>query len=137
MGSPLPHACRAALLAALLLAATPGGGCRTAPVRQVQRTALAVPATITQSELSEAFWAAGRREGWRVREVAPGKLRAEKSLRSHRALVEIDYDASGYTITLVETDNLLQDGGRIHKTYNLWIEGLQKSIEQEFRFRSP
>ena len=137
MTRPLHPTGQAACVVVLAIGMLAADACRTAPVRQVPRSPLAGSPTITQQEVSETIWAAGRREGWRVLEVAPGKLRAEKSLRTHRALVEIDYDTTGYSITLIESDNLLYDGHRIHKTYNLWIEKLQASIEQEFRFRSP
>ena len=110
-------------------------GCRTATVHNVQRAALGAPATATPAELSEAIWAAGRREGWRVREVEPGKLRAEKTVRTHRALVDIDYDATAFSITLVEANDLLYDGTSIHKTYNVWVAQLEKSIQDEIRFR--
>ena len=114
-----------------------GFGCRTAPVRNVQRTAITVPGTVTMAELSEAIWSASRREGWRVREVQPGRAHAEKTLRTHRALVAIDYDTSGYSITLLEADNLLYDGHGIHKAYNQWVAALEKSIQDELRFRYP
>lgn len=109
--------------------------CRTAPVRDVQRAAILTGRPVTMAELAEAIWAAARREGWRVREDAPGKALAEKRLRTHRALVAIDYDTTGYSIRLLEADNLLYDGKRIHAAYNHWIEALQESIRQELQFR--
>ena len=110
-------------------------GCRTATVYNVPRTATGVPATTTMKQVSEAIWAAGRREGWRVREVTPGQINAEKSVRTHRALVRIDYDVNGFDITLVEADNLLYDGTSVHGTYNLWAKQLEKSIQDGLRFR--
>jgi hypothetical protein len=121
-----------ACLALLLVVA-----CRTAPVHDVPRTGWAIQSTPTMADLSEAIWAAGRREGWRVREVSPGVLRAEKTLRTHRALVEIDYDTTGYSIRLLEADNLLYDGRSIHDAYNEWVVALDKSIRDEMRFRHP
>jgi len=99
----------------VLIAMLVAGGCRTAPVHNVPRTAITVPVTVTMADLSEALWAASRREGWRVRELESGKIHAEKTLRTHRALVEIDYDTQGYSMRLVEADNLLYDGAHIHK----------------------
>lgn len=112
-------------------------GCRTAAVHNVPRTAITVPSTVTMAELSEVIWSASRREGWRVREVQPGRAHAEKTLRTHRALVAIDYDTSGFSITLLEADNLLYDGRGIHKAYNQWAMALEKSIQDELRFRYP
>ena len=109
--------------------------CRTAPVHNVARSVFSAPVTANMAELSEAIWAAGRREGWRVREVGPGQLRAEKNLRTHRALVAIQYDTRGFGITLLEADDLMYDGQRVHKAYNEWVEQLEKRIQEEIRFR--
>ena len=110
-------------------------GCRTVTVYNVPRSPISVPATVTPKDVSEAIFAAGRREGWRVREVTPGQINAEKTVRTHRAFVRIDYDTTGFSVTLVEAENLLFDGTRIHKTYNLWVQQLEKSIQDELRFR--
>jgi len=112
-------------------------GCRTAPVHNLPRTATAVPQTVTAAEVSEAIVEGGRRAGWRVREVSPGSLRAEKTLRTHRALVAIDHDIVGFSITLLEADNLLYDGSRVHEAYNAWAKELEKAIQDELRFRFP
>jgi hypothetical protein len=109
--------------------------CRTATVRNVPRTGVSTPAPVTMQEMTDAIWAAGRREGWRMREVAPGQMRAEKQVRDHRAVSQIDYDTAGFSITLVSADNLLHQGNTIHKTYNLWVEQLEKSIKDEIQFR--
>jgi hypothetical protein len=125
---------RMALVAVGLLATAIG--CRTAPVRNVAHAPFDPPvASVRMEEISSAIWAAGRREGWRVRDVGPGELRAEKSLRTHRALIAITYDGQGYGIRLLEADDLLYDGRMIHKTYNEWIEALERSIRDEMRFR--
>jgi hypothetical protein len=110
-------------------------GCRTAPVHNVARSAFAKPVEAAPANVGEAIWAAGRAEGWRVREVGPGELRAEKSLRTHRALVAIRYDAGGFGITLLEADDLMYDGRRVHEAYNEWVDQLEKRIQQEVRFR--
>jgi hypothetical protein len=119
-----------AIAVGLLLA-----GCRTANVHNVARTAFATPARPSMTEVGEAIWAAGRREGWRVREIAPGDIHAEKHLRAHRALVRIGYDTQSFDITLLEADALQYDGRHIHKAYNEWVAQLEKAIQDEVRFR--
>ena len=120
------------LISAALLGAV---ACRTAPVRNVDRTAFSVAPTAQMAQVSEAIWAAGRREGWRVREIGPGDIRAEKSVRNHRALVAIHYDTAGFDIRLIEADGLLYDGRYVHKACNEWIAQLEKAIQDEVRFR--
>jgi hypothetical protein len=122
----------AILISAAMLAAV---GCRTAPVRNVERTAFSVAPPAEMAKISEAIWAAGRREGWRVRELGPGEIRAEKSVRNHRALVTIQYDTAGFDVRLVEAEGLLYDGRYVHKVCNEWIEQLAASIQDEVRFR--
>lgn len=118
-----------------VLALLGGVACRTATVRNIPRTAVSTPAPVTMQDMTDAIWAGGRREGWRMREVAPGQMRAEKQVRTHRAESQIDYDPAGFSITLLNADNLLYDGTTIHKTYNLWVTQLEKSIQDEIRFR--
>ena len=128
---------RRTVVMTLLIVTLASLGCRTARVHNVPRKAITVPSTVTTTELSEVIWSGARREGWRVREVQPGRAHAEKTLRTHRALVAIDYDTQGFAITLLEADNLLYDGQDVHKAYNLWAAALEKSIEDELRFRYP
>ena len=109
--------------------------CRSAPVHNIDRSTFSPPVAASPADVAEAIWAAGRREGWRVREVGPGELRAEKNLRTHRALVAIRYDVAGFSITLLEADDLMYDGHHVHKAYNEWVEELEKRIKQEIRFR--
>ena len=119
------------VLGGLLLA----GACKTTDVHNVARTAFATPVSAGMRDVGEAIWAAGRREGWRVREVAPGDVRAEKNLRTHRALVRIGYDTQAFDITLLEADGLQYDGRHIHQAYNEWVAQLEKAIQEEIRFR--
>jgi hypothetical protein len=109
-------------------------GCST-PVHDVSRAAFTTPAPVTMEQLAEAIWAGARREGWRTRDVSPGRTLVEKTVRVHRALTEITYDTMGFSLRLLEADNLDYDGTNIHKTYNLWVTQLEKSIQDEVRFR--
>ncbi len=123
---------RSLVLASVLLAIA---GCKTTDVHNVPRTAFTGPVSARLQDVGEAIWAAGRREGWRVRETAPGEVSAEKNLRTHRALVRITYDTQGFDITLLEADGLEYDGRHIHKAYNEWVAQLEKAIQDEVRFR--
>ena len=125
-----PTVCAGLSLVVLL-----GAGCRTATVNNVPRAAIAAPANVTMQEMQDALAAGGQRAGWRMRELSPGQMRAEKIVNQHRALSEITYDTAGYSITLLAADNLLYNGRRVHKVYNNWVKELQKSIDDEMRFR--
>ena len=122
------------LLTIVVCAAVAAAGCST-PVRNVSRAAFTTPAPVTMDQLAEAIWAGARREGWRTRDVAPGRTLVEKTVRVHRALTEVTYDTTGFSLRLLEADNLDYDGTNIHKTYNVWVTQLEKSIQDEVRFR--
>ena len=86
--------------------------------------------------MAQVLTLGAERCGWRVRDAGPGRLRGEKIVSDHRAVSEIAYDSTGYSITLLQADNLLFDGRQVHKAYNGWVEKLQKCIEDELRFRN-
>lgn len=115
-----------------------GSACRKEIINNVPRRApINAPLTLTMADMTEVLVDAGERAGWRMRTAGPGRMRAEKVVRVHRAVTEIGYDERGYSITLLQADNLLYDGEKVHKVYNDWIEELQKSIDDEVRFRYP
>jgi hypothetical protein len=116
------------------IAALIGAGCRTEAVRNV-RAPMNAPGDASMADLAQDLTLGGERCGWRVRDAGPGRLRAEKIVGQHRAVSEIAYDQAGYNVTLLQADNLLYDGGQVHKAYNDWVEQLQKCISDEMRFR--
>jgi hypothetical protein len=129
---------RSIVAVVLVLLATLGGvACRKEAVHNVARPPLALSRELTTKEMGDAILAGADRANWRVREVGPGQMRAEKTFNQHRALSDITYDGASYSITLLSADNLLYDGTRIHKIYNEWVEQLQKGIDDELRFRYP
>src|SRR5262249_27585895 len=108
-------------------------GCST-PVHNVSRANFTTPTPVTMEQLAEAIWVGARREGWRTRDVSPGRTLVEKTVRTHRALTEVTYDTTGFSLRLLEADDLDYDGTNIHKTYNVWATQLEKSIQDEIRF---
>jgi hypothetical protein len=118
-----------------LVVALLGAGCRKEVVHNVLQAPVAAPQVVTLEQVSQAIIGGCDRAGWRAREVAPGVVRAEKVFNQHRAMSEITYDTTSYSITLLTADNLLFDGRRVHKRYNQWADELEKSINDEMRFR--
>jgi hypothetical protein len=124
-------------VALVLLTLLGGAACRKEAVHNVSRPMLALPRDLTSTEMADAIAAGAERASWRVREIGPGQMRAEKTFNRHRALSDISYDGASYSVTLLSADNLLYDGVKIHKIYNRWVEQLQKGIADELRFRYP
>jgi len=52
------------------------------------------------------------------------------ALRTHKAVVDIPYSATKYSIQLKSTENLNADDGNIHKNYNGWVQNLDRGIRK-------
>jgi hypothetical protein len=57
-------------------------------------------------------------------------VEGELRVRSHVAVVDINYSTTSYSISHKSSTNLLYDGTEIHKNYNSWIHNLQEEIEK-------
>lgn len=74
---------------------------------------------------------AGQSLGWNIKKVKPGVLEGKLALRSHLAVVRINYNHTSYNIKYVRSSNLKYNAskGTIHKNYNGWIQNLQQAID--------
>ncbi len=114
------------LLAMLLVEACS----RTAPVYDVQNRPIPVVAQkLSLDEIGQNITSAARRRHWRVDPVGPGHMTGRLDDRQHEAVIDISYTQQTYSITLVESASLRQEGGEIHKKYNKWIQLLQRDID--------
>jgi len=68
---------------------------------------------------------------WLVDKTRPGLLRCSLKFREHTAVVDITYTSSSYSIQHVSSENLLEEGGMIHRKYNQRIHQLQDAIDRE------
>jgi len=72
--------------------------------------------------------------GWVVEQDNPGQMQISYSKQGkHKAVVNITYDATGYQIRYVSSEELYveqSDGGTatIHPTYNMWVRNLLARI---------
>ena len=105
------------------------GGCRTAPVLNIDNAAISVNGNYTQADVKKAIIRAGTSLGWQMKEQEPGRLKGTLFLRTHEAIIQILYDKSKYSIKYVDSKNLDYDGTNIHSNYNGWIENLNRNIK--------
>jgi len=112
-------------------------GCRTEPIYQSANIPISPRPGATLEEVSEAIWYAGRRQGWRIEKIKPGQMRGIYKKRTHKAIVIINFDKSQFNIVYQNSENLKYDGSHIHVNYNLWIQKLEKKIQNEIGFRLP
>ncbi|MDA8230026.1 MAG: hypothetical protein M0006_01670 [Magnetospirillum sp.] len=109
-------------------------GCyRAEPVYEVRNHPIpqAVQAKISPAREEQLITEAAANRNWRVERIAPGQLRATIRIRDkHTAVCDIRYDKTSYSILLVSSENLKQDGeGHIHHTYNSAVHKLEDEIE--------
>ena len=115
-------------LSALLLA-----GCKTAPIYEVTAAPIPAPAgkTLTMADVEKAIVRGGMRAGWQVSPEAPGRASGRYNQGAHSTTVGIEYDTHVYSIKMRET-SVRSDGATVHRAYNTWVQGLERSINTEF-----
>ena len=107
-------------------------GCVTAPVYNVTRAPVtSSKANVTLDDVSKAIVRAGTQLGWQMKETKPGHILATLYLRTHVAVVDVNYSTTSYSITYKDSTDLDYDGTNIHKNYNGWIQNLDKGIRTQ------
>jgi hypothetical protein len=107
-----------------------GGITNRAPSRDID------PArTYTDPEFQKIIWddymrdAPGR--SWFPVSRAPGVVYAAVDTRGHYLRVALYFDRTSIRTEIVESRNLLQEDGKIHKRALSWIENLHANIKRE------
>jgi hypothetical protein len=67
---------------------------------------------------------------WHIEQVVPGRMTGSFDDGKHGATVDITYDQTAYSIALVNSTNLHQEGDEIHKRYDQWIRRLENDIDR-------
>lgn len=109
-------------------------GCATRePVRDVVAAPIIPPAAerLSMGEVRTSIERAGRSLGWQMLVEQPGVLNGRLALRSHVAVVRIEFDTNSYSIRYQESTNLDAAEGKIHGAYNDWVEKLDRAIRAE------
>lgn len=118
-----------AVAAALLFVA-----CTTQPVLNVSQAPVATnKPNPSMDDVRTAIVRAGSGLGWQMNPDKPGHVTGRLLLRTHVAVVDIDYTQTLYSIKYRESTNLDYDGGNIHKNYNGWIQNLDKAIKVQLQ----
>jgi hypothetical protein len=121
---------RRALLAALAAALA---ACAIQPIYGVRDAPIpaAGGAPPGLADVQKAIERAGAALGWRTHAVRPGLLVATLQTRSHTAVVEITFDTRTYSIAYSNSANLSYDGVNIHRSYNAWVQSLDRVIRAQ------
>ncbi|MGH8642629.1 MAG: hypothetical protein ACRET6_13030 [Burkholderiales bacterium] len=106
-------------------------GCATVPVYNVESRAIVSNKPVTAKDVEGAIVRAGAALGWQMVPKGPGSMEGTLVLRTHRAVVDVNYDAKNYSIKYKDSEDLKYDGTNIHKNYNGWIQNLEKGISTQ------
>jgi hypothetical protein len=115
-------------LFAIFILALGVAACQHPEVVNVDRAPLNAPPSATLNDIERAILNAGTKRGWLMRAEAPGHIVATHSRGSHSATVDIFFDTQTYSIMYKDSANLDYGDGRIHGTYNRWVEYLKQDI---------
>lgn len=93
---------------------------------------------VSAEQVKKAIMFAGVGRGWKMTEEQPGVIKAVLDIRKHQAVVQIDYTDKAYSITYLDSTELLDRKGRIHKNYYRWINNLKTDIDKLlFKYSYP
>ena len=116
------------LSAILFVSALLFTGCGVAPIHNIKNSKIDNPKS--SATTYRAIKDAGSSLGWKINKIKPGVAQGKLYLRTHLAVVRINYSAHSYSITYVKSENLRYDPVKkeIHTNYNGWIQNLDKAI---------
>ena len=118
-----------AVVASLLLVA-----CTTQPIMNVDSAPISTSKPKpTMDEIRQAIVRAGSGLGWEMKPDRPGHLTGRLALRTHVAVVDVDYTQTTYSIKYRESTNLDHSDGKIHRNYNGWIQNLDRAIKVQLQ----
>ena len=107
-------------------------GCTTQPIMNVSDAPVSTnKPKASMDDIRTAIVRAGAGLGWQMTPDRPGHITGRLALRTHVAVVDIDYSLKSYSIKYKESTNLDQDGDKIHRNYNGWIQNLDKAIKTQ------
>ena len=84
-----------------------------------------------KDKVKRAIIDAGSSLGWVMKPVNESTIEGTLYIRSHVAIVNIQYDATRYTINYKNSVNLNYKDGKIHPQYRNWVLRLQRQIDAE------
>lgn len=123
------------MLALLLALATAPAQAKVDELPEPQRVAVAGPMGKTPSleQVRHAVATAGAPRGWQMVDEQPGRITLRNVVRGkHTVVVAVDYDAAGFRIDYVSSENMnyREKRGRryIHPKYMQWTGLLAQDI---------
>ncbi|MDX7987027.1 hypothetical protein FE392_06730 [Xenorhabdus sp. 12] len=114
------------LLVSLVCIVTLAGCARNKPILFPQTT---IMSHNSLPSVKKAILEAGKKRKWIMTEVAPGVIDGLQKSRDHEARIRITYTNKNYVISYAGSHNLRERNGTIHRSYNRWVNNLDKDIQ--------
>lgn len=108
-------------------------GCAIVPILSVDSEPVVASRKLTAHDVEGAIVRAGKGLGWQMAPKGSGQLEGTLFLRTHKAVIDIKYDAETYSISYKDSTNLDYDGTNINRGYNRWVKSLNDAIKFQFR----
>lgn len=109
-------------------------GCTSAPIMDVKDRSVPqtqAGKTLSLDQIQAAIMKGSIQKGWVPSVIKPGLVEASIQVRTHQAVVTIPYTQADYDIVYKSSQNLDENGGKIHRNYNRWVANLSASIQEE------
>ena len=125
------------LFVLLAAAAALMAGCRSEPIYEVAQAPVVSLGSkaLSMDEVTKAIVRAGIVVGWQMTPEEPGRITGRYVRGQHNATVDVLYDAKTYSIKHRDS-SLSRDDGQVHRTYNGWVQSLDRSIRSELAYTS-
>lgn len=117
------------LSALLLITAFVTAGCRSGAIYNVENSK--IDNRKSSAAVYKAIKNSGQSLGWKITKIRPGVAEGKLYLRTHLAVVRINYSGSAYSIKYVRSKNLKYNAEKqtIHSNYNGWVQNLENAID--------
>ena len=71
--------------------------------------------------------------GWMVEEVEPDLYEVTYRKKTHKAVIEVSFDQTSYSIKYKDSADLFYNGANIHRNYNRWVKYLERDIQMNLQ----
>ncbi len=122
------------LTISLLFIALLAGCGRVQPILNFEDSPVAF--NLQTADVKAAIVVAATNRGWVITGNEANEMTAKIVSRTHSATVRISYSEKFYSIIYVESSNLKESNGNIHRNYNRWVNNLNADIQKQLAVAS-
>jgi len=112
-------------------------GCTTAPIYNVIDHPInyQYDKSLNEDQISKAIYQAGNQLNWTMVQKKPNQIIATHIKNHHRAVVDITFDKTHYSIDYHNSSNLAYNGQGINRRYNFWVVRFSDEIRKNLKIK--